>query len=256
MAELEPYPIPDTGDSPLPDSEAPPQIPWERRKQIGRIRAYLQTAWLVVIDPDRLEQLLDAPVCQKHARNFRWVTFLLTVVAALVPLITAMLKFLKLTGSRARAAGAIGPVLSGRIAVGVLSLIGLFLAMRSLEWFSSPKGFKSARQDRAIALSCYVCAPILIVAAVGGLASLAAVLTWKAEKMQMSLRVINLAWLAVFLVWWLTAVRAIYFTTGRNARRTIVAVLVLPVIWAGQQLLVCFIPVSVAMWVFMSWSLL
>jgi len=134
-------------------------------------------------------------------------------------------------------------------------LTGLFLAMRSLEWFSCPRDFVPVRQDRAIALSCYMCAPVLIVGLAGGVASLATVLSLRVRYMQTTMRVINLGWLAVFLAWWPAAVRAIYFTAGRSVRRTVIAALALPVIWIGQQLLVCFIPVSVAMWLFMSWSL-
>jgi len=148
-----------------------------------------------------------------------------------------------------------GVIFFARIAISVLALIGLFLATRSLEWFSSPKNFKPMRQDRAIALSCYICAPILIVTIVVGIASMAAVWLWTATDMQATMRVIDLAWLAVFLAWWPVSVRAIYFTTGRSARRTTIAALTLPLIWAAQQLLVIYIPISVVQWELIGWSL-
>lgn len=88
-----------------------------------------------------------------------------------------------------------------RTVLSVLSLIGLFLATRSLEWFSSPKAFDLVRRDRAISLSCYACAPLLIVTVVGGIASLTAILTWSKLDLQPIMSLINLAWWAVFLAW-------------------------------------------------------
>ena len=59
------------------------------------------------------------------------------------------------------------------------------------------------------------------------------------------------AWWAVFLIWWPAAARAIYFISGRSPRRTALAALLLPLIWMGQQLLVAFIPISIAHWFLM-----
>jgi len=141
------------------------------------------------------------------------------------------------------------------LVAGALWLIGLFLATRSLEWFSSPKRFDPERQDRAVALSCYLCAPVLIITLAGGIASLATILSLQAEYMRTSLAVVSLAWMAVFLVWWPMATRGIHFTTGRCAKRTAVTAIALPLIWFVQQLLVVIIPLSVAQWVLMIASL-
>jgi hypothetical protein len=49
-------------------------FPWARRKQIGRIRAYIQTVWLVSIDSKRLRFEASCPQELKDARSFQRVT--------------------------------------------------------------------------------------------------------------------------------------------------------------------------------------
>jgi hypothetical protein len=49
-------------------------FPWARRKEIGRIRAYIQTVWLVTIDSKRLRHEASTPQDLKDARSFRRVT--------------------------------------------------------------------------------------------------------------------------------------------------------------------------------------
>jgi len=269
MAEPEPYPIPDAGDqspqspdsdSSLPETDAAPQIPWERRKEIGDFRAYWRTAWMVMTRPGDLEQFLDGPVCEKRAKYFRSFTFQLTVF------MTAGVLIALLGNAHSVAHGAgdtqqiyvptIPQIATSHMWFRIASLVGLFLATRSLEWFSCPRAFDRVRQDRAVALSCYLCAPILVVTVVGGIASLAAILTWEGQDIRPVMYVVTLAWLAVFLAWYPAAVRAIYFTTGRSVRRTIVTAIGLPLIWAGQQFVVSYLLLSGVIWYNMAQSLL
>ncbi len=247
-------------EQPLSETAPPPlpQVPWEKRKEIGRIRAYLQTSWIVMFRPAGLEPLLDAPVCRKHARSFRRVTVQLTAIITLGVLI-AWPFMVSHAGRPQEDSQAIHEpfvlIVFLRFLFAVLSLIGLFLATRSLEWFCCPKDFGEDRRDRAISLSCYACSPVLIVTAIGATVSVVAFNTWTTFDIWMTVRILNYAWWAVFLVWWPTAARAIYFITGRSPRRTTVAALLLPLIWLGQQLLVAFISISVAQWVLMIASL-
>jgi hypothetical protein len=230
----------------------PPQIPWERRKQIGAIRAYWQTATMVMTRPSELSQLLDAPVCEKHAKKFRRVTVQLTFIITL-SVLTALLVRLFMTALTQRCdmrevqpSGCL-PILT-HMGMTLLSLIGLFLATRSLEWFFSPRDFDPTRQNRAIALSCYACGPILIVAVIGAVASTIFVLLAPIQNMQTILGITNLAWWAIFLAWWPASVQAIHFTTGQNTKRTTIAAIALPAIWIGQQLLMGIIAISVFQW--------
>lgn len=250
MNQPEPHPIPD-GAEPGDETPPPPQIPWENRKQIGRIRAYWQIAWIVMFRPAKLEQFLDAPVCEKHAKHFRRVTFQLTAIITLGVLIawpfTVFYAGPPPEGTPARSQP-FAFIVFLRFVFAVLSLIGLFLATRSLEWFCSPKDFDESRQDRAILLSCYACGPILVVTVIGAIVSIVAIQTWTAYDAWTTVRVLNYAWWAVFLVWWVTSVRAIHFTTGRSRQRTAIAMFALPAIWGVQQLLVAYIPISIAQW--------
>jgi len=213
---------------------------------------------MVMSSPAELQQFLDAPVCEKHAKKFRRVTFQFTVIITLGVHFAWLLqtfRFADQAGHSLRGVESILSVVIVRTVLGILSLIGLFLATRSLEWFSSPRDFDPIRRDRAIVLSCYICAPVLIVTVVGGIASLIAILTWSKLDLQPIMSLINLAWWAVFLAWWPAAVRALHFTTGRSTRRTTIAALTLPLIWFGQQVLVAIVPISVVQWVIMISSL-
>ena len=211
-----------------------------------------------MVTPANLEQFLDSPVCKKHAKKFRRVTVQLTVLITLGVQFVWLFKAFWLAEAAKRSlfhAESFAPAFLTRLVFSVLSLIGLFLATRSLEWFSNPKDFDPIRQDRAIALSCYLCGPVLVVTVVGAIASLRAILVNWGPDIKPAANAITLAWWAIFLVWWPVAVRAIHFTTGRSAKRTTIAAISLPLIWAGQQLLVAIIPVSVIHWLLMIASL-
>jgi hypothetical protein len=251
---------PDTGNAEiLSETPPPPRLPWERRKHVGSFRAYWRTAKIVLFDPSQLEKFLDEPVNEKHARYFRSATLQFT--AAITFIITFVVA--GYADSIARATGSQRQVATGSLPSPViqvlgwgLRLIGLFLATRSLEWFSRPKDFDPVRKDRAITLSCYICAPILIVTVMGAIASAAALATWAGQEIRPILYVVNLAWAAVFVAWYPAAVRAIHFTTGRSAKRTAIAALAIPVIWTGQQLMMTCLPLSGVVWYNMAWSFL
>jgi len=244
-------PVSPDSDPAYTQTPPPPQIPWEKREDIGRIRAYWRTAMMVLTRPSELEQFLDTPVCDKHAKRFRRVTFQLTFVITLGVLAVLLAKAFMVAFMAGFMWNMLKPasnMILMHMGLTVMSLIGLFLATRSLEWFSSPKDFDRERQDRAISLSCYACSPILIVTVVGAVASLIAVMAASNPDFEPAVIVITLAWWSIFLVWWPVSVLAIHFTTGQNDRRTTIAAIGLPLIWIGQQLLMGIIYVSMFQW--------
>lgn len=255
MEQADAHPVTDNAqgaaETPPP---SPPKIPWEQRKQIGRFRAYWQTAWMVMVRPDELQQFLDATVCEKNAKRFRRVTFQLTVMATFCVFVAALARMVVWTYapecSRHQAEQMLTLIVT-RMAGFALLFTGVFLATRSLEWFSSPKNFAPDRQDRAISLSCYLCAPLLAATTAGAVVCIIALLLNSAVRIPAMMRISSLIWLAVFVIWWLAAVRAIYFTTGRNSQRAAIAAIALPFIWLGQQLIVAIIPISVVQWALM-----
>ena len=239
------------------ETPPPPRIPWERFKYIGYIRAYWRTTRMVMTRPSQLEQFLDTPVSEKYARNFRGFAFQLTAFVTMSVHLIAIPASMYVAERSQQVGMSFEYAVLIHLLGSALSLVGLFLATRSLEWFSRPRDFDPVRQTRALLLSCYMCGPLLIVAVVGAIASLATVAIWAGQDDSLViLQVLNLAWGAVFLVWYPTAVRALYFTTGRNVKRTIIAALALPLIWAAQQILLTCIPLSLVVWYNMAWSFL
>lgn len=66
---------------------APSRIPWERRRRIGRVRAYLQTVWLALASPEVIaREAANGAVDRTAARAFRrttvWIAWLPLAAAA------------------------------------------------------------------------------------------------------------------------------------------------------------------------------
>jgi len=53
------------------------KIPWMHRSQIGRIRAYWRTVWMVACRNDRFVRELNKPVSFRDSQRFRWTTIAL-----------------------------------------------------------------------------------------------------------------------------------------------------------------------------------
>ena len=58
-------------------------FPWAHRKDLGRVRAYAQTAWLVIIDGRTIAHEAARPQDPKDARSFRRITAALVALALL-----------------------------------------------------------------------------------------------------------------------------------------------------------------------------
>src|SRR5438874_5752286 len=50
-------------------------MPWEQRRHIGRVRAYLRTVWLASVHPTRAAEKIDRPMSVPAARSFRRVVW-------------------------------------------------------------------------------------------------------------------------------------------------------------------------------------
>jgi hypothetical protein len=238
-------------------SEAPPtpRIPWERRKQIGSFRAYWRTAKIVMTRPQELEKFLAEPVNEKHAKYFRSLTFQFTMAMTFV---MALISEARATRPLAEQHGELtNPFTTGMRVLGwCLALVGLFLATRSLEWFSRPKAFDQAGRERAVALSYYICAPILVLAIIRSLLSAIMLATCDEKDILPVAFVISLSWWAIFLVWYPLAVRALHFTTGQNRKRTALLAIAVPLVWGVQQLLMLCLPLCATIWFNMAWTFL
>jgi len=131
-----------------------PVIPWERRRQIGRIAAYWKTVFLVLRRNGRLGAHLAGRVNYRDAQKFRWLTIAhalaLPVAGALVVLCCAV------AGADVKPQTLALPLGSG------LMWLCLPLMTGVVSWFFCPGGCDTERQNRSIALSYYTCAPLAL----------------------------------------------------------------------------------------------
>lgn len=57
-------------------------IPWTRRAKIGRVKAFIQTVWLVTWHPASLARDMARPVSYRDAQLFRWIAVVLLAIPA------------------------------------------------------------------------------------------------------------------------------------------------------------------------------
>lgn len=141
------------------------RIPWVHRAQIGRVRAYCRTVMLAWRHPFALAQNVAMPVDLRDAKRFQRVTVFLAYFPLLVLGVGALIAnnntrfdFSDLTH---------GPQKTGYILQLLLYLViaisgWLFLltATGVASYFFHPKSLSVSRQNRAIAISYYACAPL------------------------------------------------------------------------------------------------
>ena len=142
-------------------SLAESRIPWEHRKQIGRVRAYRRTIWLVMARLKDLASESARPVNYAAAQRFRWVTILLVVLsmAAMIGITLAVAS----PGGRKQGlenfATAFLVPEELRPWVPPLAFLGFFLALIVAtgvpSYFFHPRSLPVVQQNRAVALSYY-----------------------------------------------------------------------------------------------------
>jgi len=141
-------------------------VPWERRAQLGRLRTYWQTVFLVLFRTKLFCRAMYRPVSYRAARRFQYVTVLHTLAALFLGLLSLqwqrpdLLQQLWLTGWPLVAVGAI-------TGLALLALTGL------PSYFFHPRWLPVELQNRAVALCYYANAP-LAASALVPLASIAA----------------------------------------------------------------------------------
>jgi hypothetical protein len=152
-----------------------PQIPWARRREIGRFKAYWQTVWLVGRHPQRLYVEIVRPVSYRDSQSFRWTTFMAAFGSILIFAGTA------LATERPRPEwdsflAAAGLVLGSGLVLGVLPGAGSY-ALES-------RRLPIEQRNRGIALSYYAWGPLAAFALLLLFASAATVtdLIWDADR--------------------------------------------------------------------------
>ena len=143
-------------------------IPWTHRHDIGAIRAYWRTVWLVLRHPSRAAADVARPVSFDDAQTFRRATVLLAMIGPLALLTWLVVEVV--TGrpiamsSTTLPAVRVGWLLEILLVPVIIVAFYAFLLAASgvASYFFHPKYLPIERQNRAVALSYYAAAPMAL----------------------------------------------------------------------------------------------
>jgi hypothetical protein len=262
---------PECGQPFDPATLAVSAIPWEHRRRLGRFRAFRRTAWVATVRVGLLRHEHARDLSFTAAQRFRWLCVLtawlppaLALVLIGLAVSTSMsdslgaapgvITFGALTGGAGApqtwgltydltACAVVGLLLPGVAPVALLFCLIAFTGVSS--YLFHPRSIPVERQNRAVALSAYLAAPLawvpvgLAIFAVGGL------LIWiDDDGSNLLLRVIAVAVAAVgaaiavpILQTYVHTLLLLRWSTGANAGRMWAAALLLPVLWLAIAVL-------------------
>lgn len=158
---------------------AEPQIPWARRRGIGWVRAYVKTLWMTRMRHRVFCEEMARPVSYRDAQTFRWTTILLAYLPVLAGTVLAYLlnpprlwstplsteDFLSGFGRGTPTALELAYADVWRaVVLHVCFLLFLAAATGVPSYFFHPKALPIEQQNRAIALSYYLCGPLVLTA--------------------------------------------------------------------------------------------
>ena len=229
------------------------RIPWVHRRTIGRWRAYWRTSWLVMSHPARIAGEMGRPVSLSDARRFRH----LTVLLGFVPL--AAWSYWLAEHELHFSISLVPPFDLGwildyvAIATAAFSL-WLFVLMVSgaASYFFHPRALPVARQNRAVALSYYACAPLawLFVPAtilLGALLPFEEIGGFRHNVVAWCVVMAGAAALFILLSFWIGTLRLLRYATGCGPTRVIALAVYLPIACAMLLAVCCAITAGVAL---------
>ena len=208
------------------------QIPWTYRRDLGWVRAYWRTVWLVMFRNRRFYREIARPVSFPDAQLFRWVTIAHVLVTVGV-LTLALAPFADYPWPKI-AVDAVWPI----VAIHALLFLYLVAVTGIASYWFHPRHLDVRRQNRAVALSYYCCAPLAwtpLTAALLGIGWM----TWKVQKYflaETTLSLILAAGLALaglqLVQLWGLPVLAAKRMTGRSGLGLLSLAIGLPLAWA------------------------
>jgi hypothetical protein len=242
------------------------RIPWDHRATLGRLRAYRRTFWLAVLRPKRLGAEAARPVSYRSARRFRVVTALVAglppaglLVATMVLLggtgFLGVVQYNPFPGPRATSGLSIaydllipweaGATLPPVMPIGILLFTVLASGVAGY-WFH-PGSLPVVRQNRAVALAQYACAPLVWLwvplAAIAACEAAVVVLATAGlgrrdvpigEGVVTAVEQVSvLAALLVLLAWWRATLSLLRASTHAGAGRMVSAAVFIPLAWAA-----------------------
>ena len=132
-------------------------ISWERRREIGRMRAYWQTVVLAMFRNKFLCRAAYRRVSYRDAQLFRWVTLL----HVFIPLVLVLpLWHATSPGTLADVVDEVGYWFVALVCV--CALLGLVALTGLPSYFFHPTYMSTELQDRAVALSYYGCSSLAL----------------------------------------------------------------------------------------------
>jgi hypothetical protein len=232
------------------------RIPWVHRRQIGRVRAYGRTLWLATVHTRSLSRETHRPVSYGDAQRFRIVT---SVIAAIVPAVAVAVSLLNDRGlggslggfdpfggppNRQPIPGLLDltlPWAAGAMIPPILPVcvwLFVFAAAGVPSYWFHPRRLPIVKQNRAVALSHYACAPLVLLLPAG--VCFAAALTiaasrhaprWAYEATITLSFASSALWIVALAAFYTNTLRLLYLTTGARVGRMIAAAIVLPLSW-------------------------
>ncbi len=210
-------------------------IPWERRREIGRFRAYWRTVLQVMFRAKTFSRAVFQPVSYADAQSFRWTT----ISHAAVPIMLGPLAC-HLAGADFLADAADDYGLWFVLLLHACVLLGLVAFTGLPSYFFHPRYLPVDLQDRALALSYYASAPLAWTAL--GVSLIVTGLALYDVRRTVDLLLVVLGWIFVSVLvgacW-----GALMSLAGRTLRRTSAVLWMtigVPVLWiiAGGLILV------------------
>ena len=202
-------------------------IPWERRREIGRLRAYWQTVFQVMFRNKVFCRAAYRSVSHRDAQRFRWVT----ILHVFVPLLLSLLGWLVFSAATlANTADEMGG--GWFIVVCGLGVLLALIAVTGLpSYFFHPRFLTIDRQNRAVALSYYGCAALACTPAALLLMWVTIAIGETQHDLDLVLYLLTeFAFIAVCLLSWVDLVEIAQRTLRRPSAVAKVALLV-PVSW-------------------------
>jgi hypothetical protein len=143
-------------------------IPWTHRDEIGSVKAYRRTVWLALRYPFRAADDVARPVSFDDAKQFRLITVRLAWLSLVALLMWGCIEVARdrpiTMSSTASPVVRIGWALEILAAPVIAAALYAFLlaASGAASYFFHPRWLPVERQNRAVALSYYACAPMAL----------------------------------------------------------------------------------------------
>lgn len=236
------------------------EIPWQRRKRIGRFVGFWGTVFRVVRRNGRLGEAMDKPVPLRDAVRFRRLAVVHGLVGFVAGGVGALAIVMKVGRSGVAAeAKAAAPT---AIAVLLAGLLAIPLSAGLVSWFFCPRRLDDEQQDRAIALSCYLSAPLALLLPWAALQALWALVATEAGPTAPVWLGLIAGWFGVavmsllpWLYWWQLVVSASLSIARRDTAGAAATAALVPVGWAVTFFACLMLVLSALMWTVLGLSL-